>query len=196
MLGSPLHAIAGYERDAGIPAGFINRVIADAGRDGAWARLETGRLEREAFLAEFERECAAAGQRVDALRMLTLMGEATVPRPQMLGAIRRIRRRGLTAAALTNNWAGEGDPTRPLEAHFDHFVESCVVGLQKPDPRIYHHCCELIGITPPEAVFLDDIGRNLKSARQLGMTTIKVDDPDAALDALEAVLGFALREDT
>jgi putative hydrolase of the HAD superfamily len=41
-------------------------------------------------------------------------------------------------------------------------------------------------------VFLDDIGSNLKSARELGMTTIKVVDPDAALAELESVLGLAL----
>jgi putative hydrolase of the HAD superfamily len=43
------------------------------------------------------------------------------------------------------------------------------------------------------AVPLDDIGANLKTARAMGMTTIKVADADAALVELEGVLGFALR---
>ena len=47
-------------------------------------------------------------------------------------------------------------------------------------------------ITPRQAVLLDDIGANLKSARALGMTTIKVVEPGAALAELEAVLGFPL----
>jgi putative hydrolase of the HAD superfamily len=41
-------------------------------------------------------------------------------------------------------------------------------------------------------VFLDDLGANLKPARELGMTTIKVADPDLALEELAGVLGFPL----
>ena len=63
-----------------------------------------------------------------------------------------------------------------------------MVGLRKPDPRIYLLACESLAIEPAEAVFLDDIGRNLKIARELGMTTIKVDQPD---EALRRTLGSA-----
>ena len=42
VLDSPLHAIARYERELGIPAGFVNRVVIEAGPDGAWHRLERG----------------------------------------------------------------------------------------------------------------------------------------------------------
>ena len=106
---------------------------------------------------------------------------------------------GLLTAALTNNWSnGEDKSTQEergsalLAPHFDYFVESSVVGLRKPDPRIYEYACEQMGIAPSQAAFLDDIGRNLKTARQLGMTTIKVDDPIEALEALERVVGFPL----
>ena len=93
-------------------------------------------------------------------------------------------------AALTNNWASEerDDGTRAVREQFDAFFESSVLGLQKPDPRIYRHACRALGIEADEAVFLDDIGRNLKAARELGMATIKVDDVARALDE-EAVLG-------
>jgi epoxide hydrolase-like predicted phosphatase len=80
-----------------------------------------------------------------------------------------------------------------LGPHFDAVVESAVEGMRKPDPRIYELACERLDVKPAEAIFLDDIGRNLKTARQLGMATIKVDDPDQALGELEALLGFALR---
>jgi putative hydrolase of the HAD superfamily len=48
-------------------------------------------------------------------------------------------------------------------------------------------------VAPEHAVFLDDLGVNLKPARALGMKTIKVVDPDDALDELEALVGFPLR---
>ena len=116
----------------------------------------------------------------------------------MIAAIRAIKQRGLKVGALTNNWA----PSEPQADHgphalgrlgdFDVVVESAVEGLRKPDPRIYELACERLGISPDEAVFLDDLGVNLKPARALGMTTIKVEDPATALAELAGVLGFAL----
>ncbi|MHA1571145.1 MAG: HAD-IA family hydrolase, partial [Alphaproteobacteria bacterium] len=67
------------------------------------------------------------------------------------------------------------------------------VGFRKPDPEIYRIACRQLGIEPSQAVYLDDLGINLKPARAMGMKTIKVSDPDAALRDLEAVVGFSLR---
>ena len=41
-------------------------------------------------------------------------------------------------------------------------------------------------------MFLDDLGVNLKPARAMGMTTIKVGDPARAIADLEQVLGIRL----
>lgn len=80
-----------------------------------------------------------------------------------------------------------------LRALFDHFIESRLIGLRyiiyypgycttylhgkmtyrKPDPQIYHYACQVIGVQPNEAIFLDDIGMNLRSANQLGMKTVR-----------------------
>ena len=193
VVGSPLEAIARFEAEQGIPAGFVNRVVVASGADGAWSRLERGELRLEAFHPEFERDCARAGQRLDARAMMVRVAEATVPRPAMLEAIRRIRARGLLAAAVTNNWISADEGTGVLRPHFDAFIESAVVGIRKPDPRIFELACAELGIAPSEAVMLDDIGANLKTARALGMTTVKVADADAALGELEALLGFPLR---
>jgi putative hydrolase of the HAD superfamily len=198
VLGSPLHAIAGYERSRSLPLGFINRVVVDCGPAGAWARLERGELDVESFLEPFERDCASAGQSISARELMAAISESSGPRAEMLEAIRRIRSRDLRVGALTNNWVSgdrESAGSHGLAPLFDVFVESSVVGLRKPDPRIYRHACDEIGTVPEETVFLDDIGRNLKPARQLGMTTIKVDDPIEALEQLEDVLGFALLAD-
>ena len=195
VLGSPMHAIAEYELEVGIPAGRVNRHIVERGREGAWARLERGELEMEAFCDAFDAEFAEAGQPMSARSMMERMGQATVPRPAMIEAIARIRAAGLLAAALTNNWRGPGDGTSVLKPHFDVFVESSVIQLRKPDPRIYEHTCEQLAEPPEASIFLDDIGSNLKTARALGMATIKVDEPMQALGELEALLGFSLLED-
>jgi len=192
VVGSPLEAIAAYERAHGIPGGFINRVVVATGHAGAWSRLERGELKLEDFSPAFERDCEAAGRCISARALMELVAAATVPRPAMLEAIRRIRAHGLAAAALTNNWITEDEGTGALRPHFDVFVESAALGLRKPDPRIFQHACDQLQVAPAAAVFLDDIGANLKPAREMGMTTIKVADPDQAVAELEAVVGFPL----
>jgi len=182
---SPLHAIARYERDHGLARDAVNRAVVAAGEAGAWARLERGELTVESFRAPFEADCRAHGVAVDGARLMAYIAEASRPRPRMLAAVRTIRERGLRVGALTNNWVADGRrPTDGLRAHFDVFVESAVVGLRKPDPRIYELVCRELHVPPSRAAFLDDIGMNLKPARALGMATIKVDDPDRALREL------------
>jgi len=198
---SPLHVIARYERERGLPANAINRVVVATGERGAWARLERGELTLQTFYAPFEADCRAQGIAVDARHLMARIAEASVPRPRMLEAIRRIRAAGRRVAALTNNWVPDTPGHEPLgrettrarlDPHFDVFVESAVVGLRKPDLRIYALVCERLGVPPARVAFLDDIGRNLKPARELGMATIKVDDPDRALRELGALLELDL----
>jgi putative hydrolase of the HAD superfamily len=191
VVDSPLHAIARHERELGLPVNAINRAVVASGPAGAWSRLERGELTVDAFCAPFEADCRAAGVTIDARVLMDAIAAAAQPRPRMLGAIRRLKTAGLRVGALTNNWK-RGGAASPVRAHFDVFVESCVVGMRKPDPRIYELACRELGTTPAATVFLDDIGSNLKSARALGLTTIKVDDPEAALRELGRVIGLDL----
>src|SRR4051794_20868796 len=148
------------------------------------------------FCPLFEAECATAGGTVDATKVMSLLsGEV---RPAMVEAVRRCKQR-LKTGLLTNNFvSGSGNGNRRTDldeilALFDTVVESSRVGVRKPDPRFYEMACTELDIEPTEAVFLDDLGVNLKPARALGMTTIKVEDPDVAISELESVLGFPLR---
>ena len=193
VLDSPLHAIARYEAELGIPAGHVNRVVVATGPSGAWARLERGELSMLEFATAFEQECREAGHAISAADMMMRIAASSGPRPAMLQAIRALRRRGLAVGALTNNWAGpreEPSAMDVLRAEFDVFVESSVVGMRKPDARIYLHACGALHVEPAEAIFLDDIGSNLKAARALGMTTIKVDEPGQALAELASRLAW------
>ncbi len=201
VLDSPLHVIADYERATGIPAGFINRHVTASAPDGAWHRLERGELVMgEAFFAAFDRELEDAGQPIESRDLMAQIGERSQPRPQMLAALASLRGAGYKLAALTNNWNrvpkapadSDSYKSERLRVLFDQFVESSVVGLRKPDPEIYRLTCRLLAIEPREAAFLDDIGSNLKAARALGMTTIKVDDPVQALAELGEILGLDL----
>ena len=75
---------------------------------------------------------------------------------------------------------------------FDFVIESSVVGFRKPNPKIYQLACEKLGIEPAEAVFLDDLGVNLKPAKAMGMRTIKVTSAAQALSELSEMLAIDL----
>jgi putative hydrolase of the HAD superfamily len=192
---SPLDVFRAYEREHGLPHRFLSEVVLADPEHGAWSRLERGELNFDEFCDAFDAECAAHGGAISARELMGAVRVGLDARPEMVTAIGAIRRRGLKTAALTNNWAD--DPARtdratPTEDWFDVMVESAVEGLRKPDPRIYALVCERLDVSPPATVFLDDLGANLKPARELGMMTIKVAEPEAALAELEAVLGFEL----
>lgn len=198
---SPFEAFARYEREHGIPAGFIRKVNSTNPDTNAWARFERSEMTLDEFDAAFRDETAALGHPIDGRKVIELL--AGDVRPAMVRALDLVRER-MKCACITNNVvAGEGpgitftaEKTRAVEeivARFGLVVESSKEGVRKPDPRIYEIACERLGIEPCEAVYLDDLGINLKPARALGMTTIKVEDPDAALDELEAAVGFPVR---
>lgn len=191
---SPLDVFRVYERERGLPHRFLSEVVLADPEHGAWGRLERGELTLEQFCDAFDAECAAHGQSVDSREVMRAVGAGLEPRPAMVAAIGAIRARGLKTAALTNNWSDDAGrrEASPTENWFDVVVESAVEGLRKPDPRIYHLVCARLEVAPGVTVFLDDLGANLKPARALGMTTIKVAEPDAALAELETLLGFAL----
>jgi putative hydrolase of the HAD superfamily len=204
ILTSPFDAFAAYEAEHGLPDGFIRRVNATDPHTNAWARLERAELDPAGFATAFEDEARALGGEVSGARILELLaGEI---RPEMVNALDRCRAAGLRTACLTNNiasWEADVDDDPVLAARaiqvaaimsrFDVVVESSVIGVRKPEPRFYEVACELLAVAAEACVFLDDLGINLKPARAMGMTTIKVSDPDAALAELEAVLGLDLR---
>ena len=195
---SPFSAFDTYEQTAGLPTGSVRRVIARSSQDGAWAALERGEHTMASFCAALDAEAAVEGHAIDSSVIMALIGKGMGARPAMITAIECIRAQGLRTAALTNNWPNENGGDTPSGIRsltvFDVIVESAVEGMRKPDPRIYRLTCERLDVDPTDAVFLDDIGANLKPARAMGITTIKVDGPEQALRDLEAILGFALAD--
>jgi len=190
---SPFESFARYERENALPEDFIRGLNAANHHDNAWAKLERNEVGFDDFCDLYEAEAREAGHAIDARAVLAcLAGDV---RPEMLAALRTIKRRGLKQACLTNNFNAmdrEGPRSGILDV-FDAVIESSRVGVRKPEPAFYEMACELLAIEPSEAVMLDDLGVNLKPAREMGMTTIKVVDPHRALDELEAVVGFSVR---
>ena len=202
ILTSPFEAFNRYEDEVTLPRDTIRGLNATNPHTNAWARFERGELSPRAFVEVFEAEAADVGFDVDATRILA--GLRGTIRPPMVEALRRCSQH-LKTAMLTNNFRppgkesgteamtdGAGQDLAEVHALFDQIIESSVVGVRKPEPRFYEIACERLQVDPVECVFLDDLGINLKPARAMGMTTIKVTDPDLALAELERLVGFPL----
>ena len=201
ILTSPFEAFRTYEREANLPEDFIRMLNARNPDANAWAKMERSEVALAEFVALFEAEAAAHGHKLDGWRVLkAISGDI---RPQMVEALRRCKA-SFRVACITNNMKhgeGPGMARSPEKAAavaevmtlFEHVIESSKLGFRKPDPRIYRHACELIGVPPERCVYLDDLGINLKPAKALGMRTIKVGDPDVAIAELEAIVGIPLK---
>lgn len=193
ILSSPFDAFNEYEQAKGLPTDFIRSVNATNPDANAWAQIERRELAPAAFDGLFADESEALGHRVPGSHVLAMLSGSV--RPEMVTALDRVIEAGYVTACLTNNVSS--DHARPevddVMARFHHVVESSKVGCRKPEPRFYELACEAAEVTPHECVFLDDLGINLKPARAMGMTTIKVLGADQAIDDLGAALGIGLR---
>jgi putative hydrolase of the HAD superfamily len=195
---SPFEAFRRFEQERGLPAGFLQSINRNNPDNNAWAQFERGDIGADVFDEMFAAECRAVGHDVRGLDVVALVfGQV---RPKMVEAVRRCRKHFITAC-LTNNFR-RGDIAmtdqareqqwRDALALFDVVIESSKAGVRKPEKQFFELACAQLSITPDEAVFLDDLGINLKPARAMGMRTIKVSDPDMALDELGAMLGMDL----
>lgn len=192
LIDSPFDAFARYEQAHNLPSGFIRQVNATNHLDNAWARFERNEVSFDEFCTAFALETAAAGATVDVREVFAMLtGEV---RPVMVGALRRLHRH-LATGLLTNNFATplDGRGYEEVLALFDVVVASADEGIRKPDPRVYALACDRLGVEPERVVFLDDLGINLKPARAMGMTTIKVTDVSQAVSELEQLIGLPLR---
>jgi putative hydrolase of the HAD superfamily len=191
---SPVTRIMEYCAEYGISDELRTQIF--AGHEGTWSRFERSELTPAEFVAEFDRHLMEAGVDARGPHFMEWFFQGFQPRPEMIAVVQHLRGR-LKLGAITNNVA-RNEPaqrrTAGLDVHslFDVVVESAVVGVRKPEPRIYEIACEKLDVRPVEAVFLDDLGANLKGAKALGMATIKVDHTLSALYELEDVLGMEL----
>lgn len=197
---SPFEAFARFEADRGLPKDFIRTVNATNPDHNAWALFERADIDASMFDASFARESAAMGHEVRGSEVLGLLSGDL--RPRVVRALKTLKAVA-KAGCITNNVpVGHGagmtaDAAKAREiarvfALFDHVLESSKIGIRKPDPRIYALMCEALDVEPARCIYLDDLGVNLKPARQMGMRTIKVTSEDQLLADLSEATGHDL----
>jgi putative hydrolase of the HAD superfamily len=198
---SPFEAFNRYEAETGLPPDFIRTVNSLNPLENAWAKLERSEVDAATFDGLFRAEAQALGHDVPGRDILGLLSGSL--RPRVVNALKVCKGHGKVGCITNNAPIGKGasmthDDKKAAElaevfALFDHLIESSKLGIRKPDPRIYALMCEALDVDPKACVYLDDLGINLKPARDMGMATIKVTGEEQLLTDLEALTGYALR---
>ncbi len=165
----------------------------DTDTDHPWHRLERGELpllEARELLVELAREQGHDLDPFEVLKGIAVGGSAA---EILVERTIELRRDGYRTALITNNIAEFKDGWRklvPVDDMFEVVIDSCEIGMRKPDPRVFELALERLGGVPAaRSVFLDDAPGNIAAARALGMETVHVGtDRAAAVAALDAIL--------
>lgn len=163
----------------------------DRDTDHPWHRAERGELALDEARLQIQEQARAQGIELEVYDMLASLAGGAV-RHEMVERTRRLRLDGYRTGMITNNVSEFRDfwrPMLPLDELFDVVIDSCEVGMRKPDPRIFSLMCDQLGVAPGRAAFLDDYPGNVAAAEAAGLRGILVTaDYHHAVAELDALL--------
>ncbi|XP_063771095.1 bifunctional epoxide hydrolase 2 [Pseudophryne corroboree] len=206
---APQAALQRLELSLHLPSGFFANAFVKSGPDGPFARVERGQIPFSQFVTEMNKECRVFAEESGVTLPVSFSLEEAFHSTFEAGAVNKpllkaalaLRKNGFKTCVLTNNWVDDGvgrhhtaDLLAYLNRRFDLVIESCRIGMRKPETRIYEYALKMLEAKPSETIFLDDIGANLKPARDLGISTVLVRDTEKALKELEQLSGIQLVE--
>ena len=162
------------------------------GDEGPWSRLERNEITIEAFGKLLEAKLAGHGVALDLAAVARVVGSGNFGgrvRPEIVTACQSLKS-VMQTALLTNNivaWRETWRSKIDVDALFHDVVDSCEVGMRKPEERIYALVEQRLGRQGEALLFIDDLGMNLKGARARGWQTLKYENTVDVLQVLEAV---------
>ena len=195
ITNSPIEGFKKLENTHGYAKGLITSINMNNPNSNAWGQSERGEINIDTFLSQFEKEALEIGQKINANEILKQLYGSL--RPIMVNKIISLAKsKKYKLICLTNVLKGmkkfmpkeREEAVNNILSYFDVIYESYKIGMRKPESRIYEYIIENLAIIPNEAVFLDDLGMNLKTAKKLGINTIKVVDPEESIKELDLLL--------
>lgn len=137
------------------------------------SRLQTGKISEESYWRQVLK--LAHADSTDPAKAAEIMRKYQKPKPGMLSLLAKLRRRGFRLAALTVSHREILEykiRKFRLNDYFELIVSSHMVGICKPDPRIFVITLKMLGVGPKGAIFIDDTPANIKAAEKLGIISI------------------------
>ena len=195
---SPFVAALGWAQEWEIPLDALVTIFGDYSQTSPpdqspmWHEVERGRVELEAFVLQMQKTLGGTLPLNHKAMTLTASdfnpfaeGEPVVA---MTKLVDEVRGQGVKTGILTNNvreWSAWREKI-PIDA-FDAVIDSCQVGIRKPEPDIYLLICEKLSLTPSSCLFLDDHPANVEAAVAVGLDALLVtEDFDAAVSEVRS----------
>ena len=190
ITSSPFDAFNEFEEVNGLPKDIIRTINSENPDMNAWAQFESNSITIDQFDDLFLKEAKAKGFDIKGRDIIKLLKGSI--RENMVSFLRELKS-NFKLGCITNNVKPSSEEntdneTKEAMSIFDHAIESSIVGIRKPNPEIYMMSCDALNVSPDQCIYLDDLGINLKPARELGMTTIKVIQPEDAIQEVSNLL--------
>ena len=190
ITSSPFEAFNQFEEANGLPKDIIRTINSENPDTNAWAKFESNSITIDVFNDLFLKEAKAKGFDIKGRDIIKLLKGSI--RKNMVSFLRELKS-DFKLGCITNNVKSSSEEnidneTKEAMSLFDHVIESSIVGIRKPNPEIYMMSCDALKVSPDQCIYLDDLGINLKPARELGMTTIKVIQPEDAIQEVRNLL--------
>ena len=190
ITSSPFEAFNEFEEANSLPKDIIRTINSENPDMNAWAQFESNSITIDQFNDLFLKEAKAKGFDIKGRDIIKLLKGSI--RENMVSFLRELKS-NFKLGCITNNVKPSSEEntdneTKEAMSIFDHVIESSIVGIRKPNPEIYMMSCDALNVSPDQCIYLDDLGINLKPARELGMTTIKVIQPEDAIQEVRNLL--------
>ena len=190
ITSSPFEAFNEFEEANSLPKDIIRTINSENPDMNAWAQFESNSITIGQFNDLFLKEAKAKGFDIKGRDIIKLLKGSI--RENMVSFLRELKS-DFKLGCITNNVKSSSqentdNETEEVMSIFDHIIESSIVGIRKPNPEIYMMSCDALNVSPDQCIYLDDLGINLKPARELGMTTIKVIQPEDAIQEVRNLL--------
>ena len=190
ITSSPFEAFNKFEEANGLPKDIIRTINSENPDMNAWAQFESNSITIDQFDDLFLKEAKAKGFDIKGRDIIKLLKGSI--RENMVSFLRELKS-DFKLGCITNNVKPSSEEntdneTKEAMSIFDHVIESSIAGIRKPNPEIYMMSCDALNVSPDQCIYLDDLGINLKPARELGMTTIKVIQPEDAIQEVRNLL--------
>ena len=190
ITSSPFEAFNQFEEANDLPKDIIRTINSENPDTNAWAKFESNSITIDVFNDLFLKEAKAKGFDIKGRDIIKLLKGSI--RKNMVSFLRELKS-DFKLGCITNNVKSSSEEnndneTKEAMSLFDHVIESSIVGIRKPNPEIYMMSCDALKVSPDKYIYWDDLGNNLKPARELGMTTIKVIQPEDAIQEVRNLL--------
>jgi HAD superfamily hydrolase (TIGR01509 family) len=151
-----------------------------------WLELDRGALSEAQILARIAQRAGRPCPELDSL--FAAIRDSLVPKPDTVALLETLAEAGRPLYCLSNMPAGIYHELRALHDFWRHFrgiVVSGLVGLVKPDPRIYEHLLASYGLRAADTIFIDDLQANVDAAKAVGLTGLHFQSAAQVAQALQ-----------